>query len=39
LGLLVRQSGIAGPALIVIGAVVSLADRAQTPERLEAAVA
>jgi uroporphyrin-III C-methyltransferase / precorrin-2 dehydrogenase / sirohydrochlorin ferrochelatase len=39
LGLLVRQSGITGPALIVIGTVVSLADRAQTPERLEAAVA
>ncbi len=39
LGLLVRQSGITGPALIVIGTVVSLADQAQTPERLEAAVA
>ncbi|HEY7689568.1 MAG TPA: siroheme synthase CysG [Dongiaceae bacterium] len=39
LGLLVRQSGIAGPALIVIGRVAALADAAQPPLQLEAAVA
>ena len=39
LGLLVRQSGFAGPALIVIGSVAALADAAQPPQRLHAAVA
>jgi uroporphyrin-III C-methyltransferase/precorrin-2 dehydrogenase/sirohydrochlorin ferrochelatase len=39
LGLLVRQSGIAGPALIVVGSVAALADAAQPPQQLHAAVA
>jgi len=39
LGFLARQSGIRGPALIVIGRVVALADQAQPPQQLQAAVA
>jgi uroporphyrin-III C-methyltransferase/precorrin-2 dehydrogenase/sirohydrochlorin ferrochelatase len=39
LGFLVRQGGIEGPALIVIGEVAALADRAGAPERTQAAVA